>query len=87
MTYILAVVGAITSATRLATHLEKNGCKNINLIKTPAAISAGGCSYSLKMNELDLNALRSATSSRKFKVKKIYLVTEEGQECEYNDIS
>ena len=87
MRYILVVVGAITSTTRLGTVLEKNGCKNINIIRTPIVISSGGCSYSLKMDEKDIDVLRSVTASRRFRIKKIYSVNDSGQECEYNDIS
>lgn len=87
MTYILAVVGAITSTTRLATHLEKIGCKNINVIRTPVIISSGGCSYSVRLGEENIEKLRSVSSARRFRVKKIYKVTENEQECEYDDIS
>ena len=87
LTYILVVVGAITSATRLATELEKKGCKSIKVIRTPIVLSAGGCSYSIKLPESDINILRSVVSIRRYRVKKIYSVVEEGRECEYNDIS
>lgn len=87
LTYILAVVGAVTTATRLAGVLEKSGCKNVKVIRTPVVISSGGCSYSVRINEENLNELLEASSHRRLRVKKIYRVQEFGQECEYHDIS
>ena len=87
MTYILAVVGAVTTATRLAGALEKTGCRTVKIIRTPVAISSGGCSYSVRINEENLNDLFETSSHKRFRVKKIYRVQEFGQECEYYDIS
>ncbi|MBQ7975426.1 MAG: DUF3343 domain-containing protein [Clostridia bacterium] len=87
MTYILAVVGAITSATRLAAQLEKQGCKDLRVIRTPYDISIGGCSYSVRMKESCLQQLYSVLNHRRFKAKKIYRVTENDRECDYDDIS
>ena len=43
MTNILVVVGAITSATRLAKRLFKNGDDKARVISTPTELGGGGC--------------------------------------------
>lgn len=85
MAELLAVTGAITSATRLVKALEKRGCIKARVVHTPAEISKGGCSYSVKLPE-SCNAIL-VTVSGKFRIKGIYRERTENGETVYDDIS
>ena len=85
MAEILAVTGAITSATRLAGVLEKRGCIKARVVHTPAEISQGGCSYSVKLPESCMSILLSA--SGRFRIKGIYRERTENGEAVYDNIS
>jgi len=87
MADIFAVTGAVTTATRLARELEKKGCVRVRVVHTPAEIGTGGCSYSVRMPENCIALLLAVSSSKRFRIKKIYRERTENGEKIYDDIS
>lgn len=72
MNYILGAVGSITSATRLSQQLErKAGCKS-KVVHTPNKGDEGSCSYSLKIEERDLQSLLTVSREVRIPVRKFY---------------
>ena len=87
MAEILATTGAITTASRLAGELEKLGCLNVRVVRTPSEIASGGCSYSVSLPEESLPVLRSIINNKRFKVRKILRQITKNGEREFDDIS
>lgn len=87
MAYILAVTGAITTATRLSKEIEKNGCINARVIHTPSALSSGGCSYAVKVPDSCLTKMLTSASDMGIKIRKLYRERLENGEKVYDDIS
>ena len=87
MTYILAVIGSVTTASRLKHLTEQMGCKEVRVIHTPTAIHSGGCSYSVKVPEKCRLLLTEAISKSGIKIKELYREAIENGESVYIDIS
>lgn len=58
MEEILVVVGATTSASRLAKRLFKYGDKRARVISTPSVLGGGSCSYSVIASEDSLEYIK-----------------------------
>lgn len=85
MREIVAVVGSVTSASRLKKALEKKGCINSEISHTPSAISAGGCSYSVYLSENCIPVLSKTVDEYKIALKGIYKkYIKEGKEFYYD---
>ena len=87
MNNIIAVTGSVTSASRLAKHLEKAGCIDARVIHTPSEISSGGCSYSVSIPDKYLPLLSSMSSGKRIKIKNIYRYRPGNEDGDYIDIS
>lgn len=85
MSNILVVVGAITSATRLAKRLMKNGDKTAQVISTPIKLGGGGCSYSVRASLDSVDFIKSNLNN--ISIKHIYIEEKVGEERYYRDIS
>ncbi len=85
MSNILVVVGAITSASRLAKRLTKNGDRNVYVISTPAMLGGGGCSYSVRASLASEQFIRNNPDG--INIKGIYIEEQKGKERYYRDIS
>lgn len=70
MLYIYAVVGSVTTASRLARELERRQIR-ATVTHTPSHINRGGCSYSVRIRAADRNALERAAAERRIKVRKM----------------
>lgn len=87
MADILALVGAITTATRLTKEMEKSGCLGARVVHTPAVLSSGGCSYSVRVPGECLAQLLKVSSETGFNIKKIYRERTESEGSVYDAIS
>ena len=70
MEAILVLVGATTSATRLAKRLSRYGDKRARVIATPVTFGGSGCSYSVIASENSLDFIKN--NLRGISVKGIY---------------
>lgn len=70
MEEILVVVGATTSASRLAKRLLKYGDKRARVIATPVSLGGGGCSYSVIASKESFDFIKN--NLRGISVKGIY---------------
>jgi len=79
--YYFIVYSSVTYATRIRNYFKNDG-SYIGLLHTPAEISPGGCSYSVKVKQH--NAQKVVEISRRFgfKIKGIYRQTESGSYVE-----
>ena len=87
MAELIAVSGAITEAVRLSKELSENGCINCRVIHTPAKISSGNCSYSVKLEEKYISLLKKIMENKKIRVKAIYREIKKEGELFYERIS
>ncbi len=87
MAYILAVTGAITTASRLSKAVEKKGCISSRVIHTPQTLSSGGCSYAVKLPDSCMSALLTTSSETGIKIRGLYRERLENGESVYDDIS
>lgn len=72
--YYLAVFNSKNHAILLYYKLEKKGYNNFLLVSTPCKIK-GGCSYSIKFNNLkDLEQLKVEANNYKTPIGSIYFV-------------
>ena len=85
MGYIIAVTGSVTSASRLEKKLLKYGCTDVRVMHTPAELSTGGCSYSVRISDKYTRELEAVMGSSK--IKKLYRESMEKGESVYIDIS
>ena len=72
MAEIIAVVGAITTASKLKTALEKKGCLKCRIAHTPSKISSGGCSYSVYLSDSCYFLLLEETKKCGINIKGIF---------------
>lgn len=87
MSEIILIIGSVTTATRLRKAFERRGVLEARVVHTPAEISGGSCSYSVRMNYDNLiNAIEVAKNNG-IKIKKIYKEEKNGGERVYHDIS
>ena len=57
---VIVILGSITTATRLTKILKRKMGIASSVIHTPAQLSGGGCSYSVKSDSLSLPYIRKA---------------------------
>ena len=81
------VIGSVTTATRLARLIERNAGVPADVARTPAAIKNGGCSYSVRVNGISADNVRSIIKDYGVNIKGIYTEELSGGEREYRDIS
>ncbi len=84
---IIVVVGSVTTAARLEKILRKRMGIASNVIHTPAQISSGGCSYSLRSNHENLSYIKEAARVNKIRVRGFYVEDTAKGEKEYYAIS
>lgn len=78
---LLAVVGPVTTTLRLQKMLNKMGDINARSVHTPASLSTGGCSYSIRTLGKSLSMIVELAKKNNIKVKAYYLVnSEDGKE-------
>lgn len=77
MSHIYATIGSVTTAARFARELEKRGIR-AEVVHTPVKINAGGCSYSVRVDERYRRELVMLAEMKKYRLKKFYRI-EEGE--------
>lgn len=73
MSHIYAAIGSVTTAVRFSRELEKHGIRT-DVIHTPAKINAGGCSYSVRVDERYSKELLMLAEMKKYTLKKLYRI-------------
>lgn len=81
------VVGSVTMATRLARLFERKFGIPASVSHTPSAIKNGGCSYSVRINGVEADRVKSIAKSYGINIKSIYVEEFSGGERGYRDIS
>lgn len=81
------VIGSSTTAQRLKKALEKRAGIPAYVVKTPPKLRTGGCSYSVKVDDRKVDAVRKIMSDSGISYKKIYKVRNEKGDTFYYDIS
>ena len=84
---IFFVIGSVTQASRLIRELYKSGIKKASVVNTPAAISNGGCSYSIKSDESETELIYTAARRKNIRIKEVYREIVSGEEYKYESIS
>lgn len=84
---IIVVVGSVTTAARLEKILRKRMGVTSNVIHTPAQISSGGCSYSIRSNHENLSYIKEAAGANKIRVRGFYIEDSFEGEKKYYAIS
>ena len=87
MSVILAVIGSITTATRIEKKLEQTTGISARIVHTPAVLGNGGCSYSIKTKSENLPIVAETASKYKIRVKGYYLVENTDGKEVYHAIS
>lgn len=87
MGYIIAITGSVTSASRLEKKLTKYGCTDVRVMHTPAVLTTGGCSYSVRISDKYINQLEIIMKDSRVKIKKLYREILVNGEVIYSDIS
>lgn len=84
---LLAVIGPITTATRLLKKAEQTTGISARIVHTPEALGNGGCSYSLKTASENLPIVMNIANAVKIKVKGYYLIDTNSNTESYHAIS
>ncbi len=71
---LLITVGAITTATRFARLMESRAGRHAAVVQTPSALNTGGCSYSIRISETDLDSAQAISVQYKVPIRKIYKI-------------
>lgn len=87
MKYILATVGAVTSAVRLKKAAESMGMPKAAVVHTPASLNKGGCSYSLRFESGYLDIVKDASVRAHIPVKGYYGEIRDGRERVFHALS
>ncbi|MBQ2663721.1 MAG: DUF3343 domain-containing protein [Clostridia bacterium] len=80
------VVGSATTAERLKRRLEKVSGYPALVVRTPAPIRTGGCSYSVRIDDRTLDLAKQVLSTSGLSYKKIYRVMNRNGERVYNAV-
>lgn len=80
------VVGSATAAERLRKTAEKNIGIPAYVVKTPAPIRKGGCSYSVRIDDRALNMIKKIARDRGLSYKGIYTVRKKNGESVYHAV-
>ena len=84
---IIAVVGSVTTASRLEKMLAKAYGASARIIHTPSVLGYGGCSYSVKTKKQHLPLVKELASKYKIKVKEYYIIDTVGGKEVYHAVS
>ena len=79
---MIVILSSAISAGRLKKHLASEGIPS-ELIQTPAALSKGGCSYSLKFSEMYTKNVSHGISILHITSKGIYKEQTNGKNITY----
>lgn len=80
------VVGSATVAERLKRAIERNIGFPAYVVKTPAPIRKGGCSYSVRTDDRALSMIKKIARENGLSYKKIYMVKKQNGESVYNAV-
>lgn len=83
--YYLIVYSSITFANRIKKHFMYDG-DYVAVLHTPKEISAGGCSYSVRVKPAKLKQVLDVSKEFGFKVRGVYKQTGEGEYTEVENI-
>ncbi len=83
--YVL--VGSITTAMRLKRLLEQTASIPAEVVHTPSALHNGGCSYSVRLDNRHLDAVKYTASDYGVNIRKIFLEDTVRGERKYNAVS
>lgn len=81
------VVGSATSAERLKRTAERSIGFPVYVVKTPASIRKGGCSYSVRTDDRALDMIKKIAREKGFSYKGIYKVYNKNGERVYHAVS
>ena len=84
---MLVTIGSITTAERLARIIERGTGSPAAVVHTPASINKGGCSYSVRFNDIYENDVKRLIREYKVQVKRFYREGLSGAGRVYHDIS
>ena len=65
------IYSSITHANRVKRHF-KNGRYRVDVVHTPTAITEGGCSYALKVEDTALSEIIYVSELYKLNIKAVY---------------
>ena len=80
------VVGSATTAERLKRRLEKTSGYPASVVRTPAPLRTGGCSYSVKIDDRSLDLAKQLLRTSGLSYKKIYRTLNRNGERVYNAV-
>ena len=83
MNYYLIVCRSLTYAQRTVTALEHSGIP-ANILRSPTGLSAGGCSYSVKISRKRLTDAMTALKRAGLTPVNVYLASGDGS---YREVS
>ena len=81
------VIGSVTSAVRFKRELEHASGYPVSVVHTPAALSSGGCSYSIRAYDRLAEFVKQFCSEKNIEVKRICIEEFVGGERVYHDLS
>lgn len=81
------VAGSATTAERLRRAIERTIGFPAYVVKTPPPIRKGGCSYSVKLDDRALDAVKKIIRGSGISYKKIYTVKKQDGEIVYHAVS
>lgn len=84
-TYIAADIGSVTSAARLSRLIRAKGADSA-VLQTPSQLLRGGCAYSVRVAENELDTLLEASKESGIKIRKLFREEVYGKEKKYYDI-
>ncbi len=84
---MLITIGSVTTATRLARLIEKNTGHPASVVHTPSEINKGGCSYSVRLNDIMFKQAKKIIDEYNVPVRKFYSESIRGGKHVYNVIS
>lgn len=69
---MLAAIGSITTATRLARLIESDLGARAAVVHTPSSINRGGCSYSIRFKDIYESSVRRLAGEYQIRIKGFY---------------
>lgn len=81
------VVGSATTAERFKRRLERSSGYPASVVRTPAPIRTGGCSYSVRIDDRALDLAKRISCANGLSYKKIYRVQNKNGGRVYHAVS
>lgn len=81
------VVGSSTTAVRMKNVLEKIVGYPAYVVHTPAELSQGGCSYSVRADDRAMHMIKKIAADNGISFKKIYIEKNNNGERVYHAVS